>query len=100
MHKSRIITVKSAIHKNDIQRALKKRNHGKKPGNPTTCCGDEWSAGLEATAPVIAFSLEEPRSKLRGSSLAELIEYMRGRSSHIYHTLLRANIFNTLCTRK
>jgi hypothetical protein len=34
------------------------------------------SAGLGATAPIMAFSLEELRSKLRGSSLAEMILYM------------------------
>jgi hypothetical protein len=25
----------------NIDRVEKERNHGKKPGNPTTCCGDE-----------------------------------------------------------
>jgi len=49
--------------------------HGKKPGDPTACCGEElqvWVLG--AVAPIMAFSLEEPRSLLRGSSLDRYLQ--------------------------
>jgi hypothetical protein len=34
--------------------------HGKKPGSPTACCGDEWQAGVWGRQPpIMAFSLED-----------------------------------------
>ena len=31
---------------NNTLEGVEKINHGKKPGNPTDCCGDEWKVGV------------------------------------------------------
>ena len=42
--------------------------YGKKPEYPVDCT-DEWQVGEGGSTHIKTFSLEEPRSELRGSSL-------------------------------
>jgi hypothetical protein len=84
-------------YESTVESVEKERNHGKKPGNPTTCYRDEWKVRVWELPPsFMAFSLEEPRSLLRSSSLAERIVYGGGSGAstpHIPNSFMGKYIF-------
>ena len=71
--------------------------HGKKPGYPTACCGDEWRAGVWGQQPPFwLFPWKMPRSLLRGSSLHPMRLVKRHRRDPAAASLVCALCINTM----